>query len=135
MPRNGSDDALRRSSTAVTAVEGLLAYALTQRRWGRGAIRSAERAIAMSRALVAESPEHTPLLARALRTAARLHLRRGRPGDALRPAEEAAGLARQSGGAALVPYLRCLAEVYRSLHRYGDAAALMSEADRLPPPD
>lgn len=83
MPRNGSDDALRRSSTAVTAVEGLLAYAQSQRRWGRGAIRSVDRAIAMSRALVAEAPEHTPLLARALRTAARLHLRRGRPGEAL----------------------------------------------------
>jgi hypothetical protein len=133
MPRNGSDDALRRSSTAVTAVEGLLAYAQTQRRWGRGAIRSADRAIAMSRALVAESPEHTPLLARALRTAARLHLRRGRPGDALPPAEEAAGLARQWGGAQLTLCLHCLADVYRSLHRHADALALMSEADDHPP--
>lgn len=119
----------------MTAVKGLLAYAQTQRRWGRGAIRSADRAIAMSRALVAEAPEHTPLLARALRTAARLHLRRGRPGDALPPAEEATALARQAGGAALVLCLRCLAEVYRSLDRYDDAVALMSEADDLPPPD
>ncbi len=129
MARNGSDDALRRSSTAVEAVEGLLAYARTQRRWERGAIRSADRAIALSRALVAESPLHTPLLARALRTGALLRLRRARPGDALPLAEEAAGLTRQVGGAPLARCLHCLADVYQALRRDPEAAALRSEAE------
>ncbi|WP_336205718.1 hypothetical protein [Nonomuraea sp. LPB2021202275-12-8] len=136
MARNGSDDALRRSSTAVQAVEGLLAYAQTQRRWGRGAIRSADRAIAMSRALAAEAPEHLPLLARALRTGARVHLGRRRPADALPLAEEAVDLARKPGGGLLLASLRTLAETYEALQRYGDAAALLSEVDELlPPPD
>ncbi|WP_219506732.1 hypothetical protein [Nonomuraea ceibae] len=134
MARNGSDDALRRGTTGVEAVEGLLAYATTRRGWGGGGLRSADRAVALSRALVAENPAHTPLLARALRTAARLHLGHRRPADALPLAAESVELARQAGGPALVLSLACLAEVYESLQRYGDAAAALSEADGHTPP-
>jgi phosphatidylserine/phosphatidylglycerophosphate/cardiolipin synthase-like enzyme len=133
MARNGSDDALRRSTTGVEAVEGLLAYAQTQRPRARG-LRSAERAVSMSRALVARDVEHTPLLVRALRTAARLHLRRRRPADALPPAEESVALARGAGGAPLVMSLACLADVYEALQRYGEAATTMTEATQHTPP-
>lgn len=131
MARDDSDDALQRSTTAVEAVEGLLAYARTRR--GRAALKEAGRAVALSRALVAESPDQLPLLVRALRTAARLHLERGRPADALVPAEEAVALARKAGGGTLVVALGCLADVCQALHRYPEAAAARSEAERIAP--
>ncbi|MGI5272857.1 hypothetical protein ACQEUU_27175 [Nonomuraea sp. CA-218870] len=129
MARNGSDDALRRSTTRVDAVEGLLAYAATRR--ARAALREVSRAVAMSRELVAERPEHTPLLVRALLMLARLHLGRDRPGDALPAAQEAVALARREGGAPLALSLTALASAYEGLQRYGEAAEASAEASRV----
>ena len=128
-----SDDALGRTSTPVRAVEGLLAYAQTQRRWGRparGALSSAGQAVSLSRDLAAHSPAHTLLLVRALRTTARLHLERGQPAEALPLAEEAVALARRLGGDPLVISLEALARIYDSLQRYGEATSAIAEAGK-----
>ncbi|WP_113702464.1 hypothetical protein [Nonomuraea lactucae] len=113
----------------MDAVEGLLAYAQSRSRWSPAAAGSVREAVERSRALAAVDPAHTPLLARSLRAAAGLMLRRGRPGEALTAAQEAVALARPAGGAALVISLGCLSEVYRALRRYEDAAAAREEAD------
>ncbi|MFI7633576.1 hypothetical protein [Nonomuraea sp. NPDC049400] len=135
MTRNSPDDATRRGTSDVEAIEGLLAYAQTGSRWGGAALRRARDAVARSRALAEESPEHTALLARSLRTMAALLLKRGRAVEALPVAQEAAALTRAMGGAPLVASLMRLAEVYEALHRYSEAAAAMAEADRIPPPE
>lgn len=129
MARNGSDDALRRSTAEVDAVEGLLAYAATLR--ARAALRQVSRAVAMSRALAADNPGHTPLLVRALLMEASLHLRRGRPQDALPPAEESVALARKTGGAALARSLQSLRTAYEQMNRYAEAAEAAAEAARV----
>jgi hypothetical protein len=136
MTRNGPDDATRRGTSAVAAIEGLLAFATTRPRWAGGAaLNSASEAIARSRALAAQSPgEHTPLLARCLHTTAKLLLARGRATEALPLAQEAVALTRSVGGGSLALSLRRLAEVQEALHRFSDAAATIAEADRLPPP-
>jgi hypothetical protein len=130
MTRNNSDDATRRDTGEVAAVEGLLAYALSRPRWSRAAVRGVREAVRRSRALAAADPAaHVPLLARSLRAQARVTLRRGRPGDALEPALESVALARASGGAPLVVCLGCLAEVYRALRRHDEAASALEEAE------
>ncbi|GAA2359650.1 hypothetical protein [Nonomuraea africana] len=127
MARNGSGDGL-----SADAVEGLLAYAATQRRFGGRAARHVERAIAEARELAARDPvAHTGLLARALREGAGQHLARGSPARALPLAEEALGLARGLGGAPLAVALRCAAEVLTALDRKDDALSLLKEAERL----
>ncbi|MEO3885766.1 tetratricopeptide repeat protein [Nonomuraea sp. B5E05] len=136
MTRNGPDDATRRGTSEVDAIEGLLAYAQTRPRWGGSAVKSLSEAIARSRVLFGESPEeYSGLLARCLSTGARLLLRRGRPAEALPLAEEAVALTRSAGGAPLVASLYRLAAVLEALHRYSEAAALVAEADQLLPPD
>ncbi|GAA2204302.1 hypothetical protein GCM10009850_002890 [Nonomuraea monospora] len=135
MTRNSPDDATRKGTSAVAAIEGLLAFAANRPRWaGSSALNSAGEAIARSRALAAQSPEHNPLLARCLRTTARLMLAKGRAMEALPLAQEAVALTRSAGGGALGLSLRRLAEVQEALHRFSDAAATLAEADRLPPP-
>lgn len=136
MTRNSPDDATRRGSAAVDAVEGLLAFATTRPRWAAStALNSASEAISRSRALAEVSPaEHTALLARCLSTTARLLLRRSRAMEALPLAQEAVALTRTAGGSPLATSLRCLAEAEEALHRYSDAAATLAEADRIPPP-
>ncbi|GAA4505997.1 MULTISPECIES: hypothetical protein [Nonomuraea] len=129
MARNGSDDALRRNTTQVDAVEGLLAYAAT--RSAREALRQVSRAVAMSRDLAAEHPEHTSLLVRALIMEASLQLRRKCPAEALPPAEESVALARRAGGAPLARSLHALAAAYRALRRFGEAAEAAEEASRV----
>lgn len=130
MARNGSDDATRRDLQEVDAIEGLLAYARTRSRWSRTGVRSVREAIRRSRALAGAHPaRHTPLLARSLRAAAWLMLRRGRPGEALAPAEEAVAITRRAGGAPLVVCLVCLADVYRALRRYEEAEVALEEAE------
>ncbi|MFG1942937.1 hypothetical protein [Nonomuraea sp. NPDC048826] len=129
MARNGSDDALRRSTARVDAVEGLLAYAAT--RSARAALREVSRAVSMSREIVAERPEHTSLLVRALIVEAGLHLRRRRPADALPVAEESVALARREGGAPLARSLIALAAAYEALQRYSEAAEASAEASRV----
>ncbi|MBB6349189.1 tetratricopeptide repeat protein [Nonomuraea muscovyensis] len=130
MARNGSDDATRRDLQEVDAIEGLLAYAQTRSRWSRAAVGSVREAVRRSRALAGADPgRHTPLLARSLRAAAWLMLKRGRPGEALPPAAEAVALTRPAGGAPLVVCLVCLGDVYRALRRYDEAAAAHREAE------
>ncbi|GAA4070005.1 hypothetical protein [Nonomuraea soli] len=129
MARNGFNE---RTSARVDAVEGLLAYASTQSRWSRQAIERVWEAVALSRELARTDPgAHTALLARSLRTAARLMLRRRRPDDALPSAEEAVRLARAVGGAPLILALGCLSEVLTALGRHEEAAVAMIEADKL----
>ncbi|HUR05678.1 MAG TPA: hypothetical protein VM347_24255 [Nonomuraea sp.] len=136
MARNDSDDATRNGTMGVAAVEGLLAYAGRRSRWGGGALSRVYEAIGLSRELVAADPdEHSVLLARCLRTAAKLLLRRGRAPDALPLAQEAVELCRPSGGAPLIVALACLKDVYEALGRYGDAATAMTEAAAIDPPD
>ncbi|GAA3260353.1 hypothetical protein [Nonomuraea helvata] len=135
MTRNSPDDATRRGTSDAEAIEGLLAYAQTGSRWGGAALRRARQAVARSRALATEFPEHTALLARSLRLTARLLLKRGKAVEALPMAQEAAALTRAMGGAPLVTSLMHLAEVYEALHRYSEAAATMAEADRISPPE
>ncbi|MBF8193959.1 hypothetical protein ITP53_51455 [Nonomuraea sp. K274] len=138
MTRNGPDDATRKGTSDVEAIEGLLAYAETARsRWGGAALGSANEAIARSRVLVKEAPGEvtTALLARCLRTAAGLLLRRGRATDALPLATEAVALTREMSGAPLVVSLHCLATALEALHRYSEAAMTLAEADAIPPPD
>ncbi|TMR88059.1 hypothetical protein [Nonomuraea basaltis] len=136
MTRNGPDDATRKGASAVDAIEGLLAYAQT-RRWKGAAFNSVREAIARSRALVRESHgEHTALLARCLRTAAKMQLKRGRAMEALPLAQEAVALTRSLGGGPLEVSLRALAAALEALHRYSEAAETLAEADRIiPPPD
>ncbi|MEV1178538.1 hypothetical protein [Nonomuraea sp. NPDC049784] len=135
MTRNSPDDATRRGTSDVEAIEGLLAYAQTSSRWGGGALRRAGEAVARSRALAREHPKHTALLARSLSTTAKLLLKRGRAVEALPLAQEAVALTREMGGGPLVASLMCLAAVFEALHRYSEAAATMAEADQIPPPD
>ncbi|MFC5829166.1 hypothetical protein [Nonomuraea insulae] len=139
MTRNGPDDATRKGSSDVEAIEGLLAFAQTRPRWsGSAALKSASEAIAKSRALALaeKSPgERTALLARCLRTTAKLLMKRGRATEALPLAQEAVALTRSLGGGALVTSLVCLASAQEALHRYSDAAATIAEADQVPPPD
>ncbi|MEV0387220.1 hypothetical protein [Nonomuraea sp. NPDC050643] len=137
MTRNSPDDATRRGSSDVEAIEGLLAFALSRPRWGGGAaLSSASEAVARSRVLAEKAPEaHTVLLARCLQTSATLLLGRGRATEALPMAQEAVALTRSSGGAPLVVSLGCLAKALEALHRYSEAAATLAEADRIPPPD
>ena len=123
MARNGSDDAIRRGTTGVEQVEGLLAYAATQSR--RAALKSAREAVALSR-----NVSNPLLLARALRTAATLLLPR-RPAEALPLAQEAVSLCQPCGGAPLVVSLTCLANTLNALHRYGEAAEVMAAAEKL----
>ncbi|SEG32919.1 hypothetical protein SAMN05444920_102602 [Nonomuraea solani] len=136
MTRNGPDDATRRGASDVEAIEGLLAFAQTRPRWGGGAaLSSASEAIARSRVLAKNSPgEHTALLARCLRTTAKLLLVRGRATEALPLAQEAVALTRSIGDGPLVVSLACLAAALEALHRYSEAAATLAEAERLPPP-
>jgi hypothetical protein len=135
MTLNGPDDATRRGSSHVDAIEGLLAYAQTHSRWGGGGVRKASQAVAMSRALVDEFPgRYTDLLARCLRTTAGILLRRGKATEALPLAQEAVALTRAIGGGPLVISLRCLATALEALHRYSEAAAVLAEADQIPPP-
>ncbi|MFI9560152.1 hypothetical protein [Nonomuraea endophytica] len=132
MARNGFDDAIRRGTVGAEAVEGLLAYAQSRSGWGRAGVRSALEAVAMSRVLATRDPAaHTGLLARSLRTAATMLLRRRRPARALPLAKEAVSLARASGGAPLVVSLVALAEILNSLQRYAEAAEAMTEADKI----
>jgi hypothetical protein len=133
MTRNSPDDATHNGASAVGAVEGLLALAMSRPRWAASAaIGSASEAIARSRALAAESPdEHVGLLARSLRTAAQLQIQRGRPVEALPLAQEAVALTRSAGGPDLVAALGCLAKAQEALHRYGEAAATYAEAEKL----
>ncbi|MEV4169791.1 tetratricopeptide repeat protein [Nonomuraea sp. NPDC049709] len=137
MHRNDPDDATRKGSADVAAIEGLLAFAQTRPRWSGGAaLSSASEAIARSRVLAGKSPEeHTELLSRCLRTTAKLLLKRGKATEALPLAQEAVALARSVGGGPLVVSLMCLARVFEALHRYSEAAATMAEADRIPPTD
>lgn len=137
MTRNGPDDATRKDTSEVNAIEGLLAFAQTRPRWGGGtALNSASEAIARSRVLAGRSPgEHTGLLARCLCTTARLLLRRGRATEALPLAQEAVAVSRSLGGGSLMASLRCLATTYEALHRYSEAAATLAEADKIPPPE
>ncbi|MGR6916378.1 tetratricopeptide repeat protein [[Actinomadura] parvosata] len=136
MTRNSPDDATRKGTSAVDAIEGLLAFAASRPRWAASAaINSASEAISRSRALAAQSPgEHLPLLTRCLNTTARLMLARGRATEALPLAQEAVALSRSIGGASLAVSLHRLAEAQEALQRFGDAAATLAEADRLPPP-
>jgi hypothetical protein len=135
MTRNGPDDATRNSTSEAQLIEGLLAYATARPRWGGSALNTVSEAIARSRALARESPEeHTALLARCLRTAVKLLLKRGRAGEALPLAQEAVALTREVGGAPLVVSLNCLAAALEALHRYGEAASALAEADGVPPP-
>ncbi|MFI6787080.1 hypothetical protein ACIBG4_07095 [Nonomuraea sp. NPDC050383] len=137
MARNGPDDTTRRDTSEVAAVEGLLALAHMRWRWSRGRVRCVVEAVMRSRALAAADPAaHTALLVRSLRSAARVMLGRGRPGEALPYALEAAALARSLGGPALVMCLGTLTETYEALHRYGEAAATAREAEAAidPPP-
>ncbi|WP_157245960.1 hypothetical protein [Nonomuraea typhae] len=86
----------------------------------------------MSRILAARDPiAHSCLLAKSLRTAATLLLLRRRPAQALPLAEESVALARGTGGAPLVVSLVCLAEILNALHRYGEAADAIAEADKV----
>ncbi|MGI5288637.1 hypothetical protein ACQEVF_35570 [Nonomuraea polychroma] len=137
MTRNGPDDATRKGTSEAKAIEGLLAYALKRPRWGHSAIDYLTEAIARSRALTRESPgEHTELLARSLRTAAKVLLKRRRAMEALPLAQEAVALTRAGGGAPLVVSLHALAAVLEALHRYSEAAATLAEAEGIaPPPD
>ncbi|GAA3538671.1 hypothetical protein GCM10022419_018320 [Nonomuraea rosea] len=136
MSRNGPDDATRRGTSQVEAIEGLLAYARTRSRWGGGALRNASQAVAMSRTLVGESAgKHTDLLARALRTTAGILLERGKATEALPMAQEAVALTRAIGGGPLVVSLHCLAGAFEALHRYSEAAEMLAEADQIPPAD
>jgi Flp pilus assembly protein TadD len=136
MARNGSDDATRRSTTGVAAVEGLLAYAQGRARWGGGALKRVNQAIALSRDLVAADPgEHSVLLARCLLAAAKLQLKRGRPEEALPLAQEAVDLCRPTGNAPLIVSLMCLSTVYEALQRFSEAAAAHTEATAVDPPD
>ncbi|MFD1933985.1 MULTISPECIES: hypothetical protein [Nonomuraea] len=126
MARTGSGDGI-----SADAVEGLLAYAATQRGFGGGAMRSVERAIADARVLAARDPvAYAGLLARALRTGARHLMSRGSPAMALPLAEEALGLARSIGGAPLVMALGCTAEVLTALGRKEEAFMLLAEAEK-----
>jgi hypothetical protein len=133
MIRNSPDDATRDGSSAVKAVEGLLALAQSRPRWAvSAALSNASEAIARSRALAEESPgEHTGLLARCLCTTARLQLDRGRAMEALPLAQEAVALTRSIGGGDLVVSLGRLALVQQALHRYGEAASTYAEAEKL----
>lgn len=136
MARNGSDDATRRGTAGVAAVEGLLAYAGRRSRWGGGALNRIHQAIGLSRELAAADPdEHGVLLARCLMAAAKLLLKRGRAAEALPHAEEAVELCRPTGGAPLVVALACLSGVYEAQQRYGEAAAATTEAASIEPPD
>ncbi|MEU6710365.1 hypothetical protein ABZ897_02700 [Nonomuraea sp. NPDC046802] len=136
MTRNGPDDATRKGTSEVDAVEGLLAYAQSRSRWGGAALSSLSEAIALSRTLAEKSPgEHTVLLARCLRTTAGHLLKRNRAVEALPLAQEAVALTRSIGGAPLVVALTCLASAYEALHRYSEAAATLAEADEITPPD
>lgn len=127
MARNGSDDALRRDTARVDAIEGLLAYAAT--RSAREALRQVSRAVAMSRDLAAEHPEHTSLLVRALVMQSGLHLRRKRPNRALAPAVESVRLARKAGGAPLARSLFALSAAYEALQRFSEATQAADEAN------
>ncbi|WP_143590325.1 tetratricopeptide repeat protein [Thermoactinospora rubra] len=119
-------------SASAEAVEALLAYASTGPRWGRGAVDRARRAVALSRELARSgSAEHTSLLARSLRTTARLLLRRRRAAEALPYALEAVSVARAVGGGALVVSLGCLADVLTALGRHEEAAAALKEAETI----
>ncbi|MFI7614817.1 hypothetical protein ACIBP6_26680 [Nonomuraea terrae] len=133
MIRKGSDDATRKGTSDVDAIEGLLAFAMNRPRWGgSSAVKSASEAVARSRALVRTSPaEHTALLARCLRTSAKLLLGRGRATEALPLAQEAVALTRSIGGAPLVTALGCLAEALDALNRHTEAAATLAEAESL----
>ncbi|KAB8192281.1 hypothetical protein FH608_026735 [Nonomuraea phyllanthi] len=137
MTRNGPDDATRRGTSDVEAIEGLLAYAQTRSsRWGGAALKRLSEAVARSRALDARAPgQHTALLARSLLAKARLLLERNRAGEALPLAEEAVALAREVGGPLLVMALSRLAATLEALHRYSEAAATIAEADQLLRPD
>ncbi|PZG22466.1 hypothetical protein [Nonomuraea aridisoli] len=133
MIRKGSDDATRKGTSDVEAIEGLLAFAANRPRWGgSSAIKSASEAVARSRALFRESPaEHTALLARCLRTSAGLLLGRGRATEALPLAQEAVALTRSIGGAPLVMALGRLAEALDALNRHAEAAAALAEAESV----
>ncbi|MEV0158761.1 tetratricopeptide repeat protein [Nonomuraea fuscirosea] len=137
MTRNGPDDATRKGTSEMDAIVGLLAFAQTRPRWsGSAALDSASQAIARSRALARKSPgEYTELLARCLRTTAKLQLRWGRATEALPLAQEAVAVARPIGGGPLVLSLVCLATALEALHRYSEAAATMAEAERVPRTD
>lgn len=136
MARNDSDDATRKGTMGVAAVEGLLAYAGRRSRWGGGALSRVYEAIGLSRELVATDPdEHSVLLARCLGAATKLLLLRGRAPEALPLAQEAVELCRPSGDGPLIVALICLSDVYEALQRYGDAAAIMTEAMAIDPPD
>ncbi|NUW31024.1 hypothetical protein HTZ77_06260 [Nonomuraea sp. SMC257] len=137
MARNGPDDTTRRDTSEVAAVEGLLAYAHTRWRGSRARVRDVGEAVGRSRALAGRDPlTHTPLLVRSLRSAARVMLGCGRPGEALPYALEAVALARPLGGPALVMCLATLTEAYEALNRYSEAAAAAREAGAAadPPP-
>ncbi|MEV0613184.1 hypothetical protein AB0I81_07640 [Nonomuraea sp. NPDC050404] len=133
MIRNSPDDATRDGASAVKAVEGLLALAQSRPRWAvSAALGNAGDAIARSRELVAASPgEHAALLARCLRTTAKLQMERGRAMAALPLAQEAVALTRSVGGGELVVSLGRLAQVQEALHRYGEAASTYAEAEKL----
>ncbi|MET9336211.1 hypothetical protein [Nonomuraea sp. NPDC003804] len=126
MARTGSGDGI-----SADAVEGLLAYAATQRGFGGAAMRTTERAIAGARVLAARDPvTYTGLLVRALRAGCGLLMSRGRPARALPLAEEALELARSLGGAPLVMALGCTAEVLTALGRKEEAFILLVEAEK-----
>jgi hypothetical protein len=135
MTRNGPDDATRNGTPDAATVEALLAYAQTRTRWGGGGLDIAHKAIALSRTLAEQAPaEYTDLLARCLRTTAKLLLRRGHATEALPMAQEAVALTRATGDGPLVVSLLCLAEAQEALHRYTEAAETLAEADQIPPP-
>ncbi|WP_219471030.1 hypothetical protein [Nonomuraea rhizosphaerae] len=133
MARNGSDDATR-SAAQVAAVEGLLAYAHKRARWGGGSLKRVHQAIALSRELVAADPkEHAALLARCLRAAAAILVKRGQPEEALPLCLEAVELCRPGGNGPLFMSLVHLSKVYEALQRLGEAAATMTEATAVEP--
>jgi hypothetical protein len=127
--RNESEDVRQKNAAVVQAIEGLLAHAQSRSRWSENALDNVREAVIKSRDLVIRSEEHVPLLARSLRTTARLLLRRDRAVEALPHAQEAVAITRLMGGAPLIVSLACLAEVFEALHRYSDAAAAMNAAD------
>lgn len=135
MSRKGPDDATRKGTSGVEAIEGLLAFAQTRPRWSRStALNGFREAIARARMLADESPrEHTELLVRCLRTTARQLLSWGRSTEALPMAQEAVAVARSIGGAPLIASLHTLAAVYEAEHHYSEAAAALAEADAIRP--
>ena len=137
MSRKGPDDATRKGTSGVEAIQGSLAFAQTRPRWSRSAALNGFReAIARARILADESPrEHTELLVHCLRTTARQLLLWRRSAEALPLAQEAVAAARSIGGAPLIASLHTLADAYEAERHYSDAAAAIAEADAVPPAD